>query len=107
MDGGGFHSDGAEGEKSLLMCPVAEEAFVFRGEKRTDHGCCVVCQFLRGSLGKNLPASCSCFRAQLDQPVGMGENLGVMIHQHHRVAVCHQIVHHTGKSLQIGGMKPD
>ena len=37
------------------------------------------------------------FRPHLDHPVGLFQDLGVVVHQNDRVAIGHEVVHHTGQ----------
>ena len=62
-------------------------------------------QFLHGALGNDLSAAGPGLRTHLHDPVRLGENLGVVVHQQHRIAIRHQIVHHGGQPVDVGGMQ--
>ena len=47
------------------------------------------------------------FRPHLDHPVGLFQDLGVVVHQNDRVAVGHEVVHHTGQTHDVRRMQAD
>ncbi len=64
------------------------------GEERPDLGGRVAGHRLRGPLGDHLAALGAGLRPHLDEPVRLFQNLGVVVHQQHRVPVGHQVLHH-------------
>ena len=76
-------------------------------EERADHRPGVARQIPHSALRDHAAAVRSGARPHLDDPIGMAQHLRVMIHQHHGIAIGHQIVHHTHQSLQIVRMQAD
>ena len=54
-----------------------------------------------------MAALCAGFRPHFNDPVGFLQNLCIMIDQNDGVPIGNQIVHHTGKPHNIGGMQTD
>ena len=54
-----------------------------------------------------MPAARACLRAHFNQPVCLGKHLGVVVHQQHRISVCHKVPHYPGQALQVRGVKPN
>lgn len=52
------------------------------------------------------PPSRPAFGAHLDDPIGLSQDVDVMIDEKDRVAVRHQVVHHGLEPLDVGGMEP-
>ena len=42
-----------------------------------------------------------------DHPVGFGQNLRVVIHQHHGISVSDQVIHHTAKANDVRRVQAD
>ena len=59
------------------------------------------------SAGDDLASLCAGVRTHLDDPVGLPEDLSVMVHQKDGVAVPDQIVHDAGEPRDVGRMKAD
>ena len=81
--------------------PLAHAHLLLSGEIRP---------YLRMRIRLNLPyAACgnhaaallSGLRAELDHIVGMPEHLRIVVHEHHRVAVVHEVIHHPQKPLEV------
>ena len=75
------------------------------GQERTDTGGFVFLDLRNRPLSDDFPAVRSGLGPHLHYPVRLGENLHVMIHQDHRVAVADQIVHHRLQADDVGGVK--
>ena len=45
--------------------------------------------------------------AEFDHIVGMAQHLRVVVHEHHRVAVVHEVVHHAQQTLEVRGVHAD
>ena len=58
--------------------------------------------FRNSPLGNHISAVRPRLRSHLNNPVRFGKNLSIMIHQHDRVAVGNQVVHHSGQPDNIG-----
>ena len=58
-------------------------------------------QFLDRPLGDHLPSAGSGLRPHFHQMIGMEQHLGIVIHQHHRIAVSDQIIHNPCQSNDI------
>ena len=63
--------------------------------------------FRDSPLGHHPPAVGPCLGTHLDQPIRLGQNLSIVVHQNYRVSICHQIAHHAGQSHDVGGMQAD
>ena len=59
------------------------------------------------SFGNDATALAARLRAHLDDPIGLSQDVDVMIDEKDRVAVRHQVVHHGLEPLDVGGMEPD
>ena len=80
------------------------QALLFR-QIGTDQRMGRMLQFLDRPLGDHLPSAGSGLRPHFHQMIGMEQHLGIVIHQHHRIAVSDQIIHDPGQSLQVIGME--
>ena len=103
MDGPRGHPDDAEVEEILPPGSRFQAAF----QERTDPGGRVGFQLPDRPLRDDVPALRPCPGDKFDHPVRVGQDLGVMVHLHHRVAVGDQVVHHARESFQIGRMQAD
>ena len=81
--------------------------FQERFQKRPDHGTRILGKRLRTSLRDHPAAVGSGSRPHFDDPVRLRENLRIVIHQHHRISVGNQILHHASQPHNIGGMQTD
>ena len=107
MDGPGGQVDAAIGEELAGGEGRTHHRPGPAGEEGADHGGGVVLQSFHCPLGDDLPAPGSGLGAHLHDPVGVGEDLGVVIHQQDRVAVGYQVVHDPGKAHDVGGVEAD
>ena len=95
----------------------AEERFPFRlfpwplrtaaRQERPNLGSRVLKDLRDCALGNHAPASCPCLRAHLDDPVGFGQKLRVVIDEYNGVPVRHEIAHHACQPGQVGGVQAD
>ncbi len=76
-------------------------------KERPDHRLLIFLQIFDCPLRDHAAAAGTRLRPHLDHPVGMPQNAGIVIDQHHRVAVRYQIIHHAGQPLDIGRMQAD
>ena len=58
-------------------------------------------------LGDHLSPVRPCPGSKLNEPVRLGEDLGIVVHQQHRIPVRQQVPHHTDEACQVGGVKAD
>ena len=107
MDGKRLQRDGPKIKHFVLSRALAEHLLRFAGEERSDAALFVRDHFRDRSLCDDRAAVRSGFRSHLDDPVGYAEDLGVVIHQDHRVPVLHQIIHDRDETVDIGGVQPD
>ena len=106
VDGISRKPDAPLGEKLLrravcgggVPCPAQKGAYL---------GCRVRGQVGHRPLCNDAPAACARLGAHLNQPIGFRQHLGIMVNQHHRVAVRNQIVHHAVQPHDVGGVQPD
>ena len=77
------------------------------GKKRTDLGSRILFNRRNVALCNDMTALCAGLRSHFDDPVGLLQNLCIMIDQNDGVSICDEIVHHTGKPHNIGGMQTD
>ena len=64
-------------------------------------------KLFRTSLRDHPAAGSSGSRPHFDDPVRLCKNLRIVIHQHHRISIGNQILHHAGQPHDIGGMQTD
>ena len=107
VDGAGGKVNGSQGKEFLGRCTGALLHACLSGEKGADLGERIIPQLSGRPAGYDAASILAGTRSHLDDPVGFGQNLGVVVHQYHRVSVGNQIVHDAGQSLYIGGMKTD
>ena len=77
------------------VCLLSYRLLGLPGEERSDHGNGIPGEFRYGSLCDHFTAVGAGSGTHLDDPVCLGEDLGVMVNQQDGIAVRDQIVHHT------------
>ena len=77
-----------------------------RAQKGSDHRLGVLLNFGHSALSDDVTTARTGFGAHLDDPIGLGQHLGVVIHQYHRVTVLDQIVHDAGQAHDVGRCRP-
>ena len=107
VDRRGGQMDHAVGKHRFGISARAQAGIRFAGQERPDLGGRVVLDSGNRALGKDVPALGSRLRPHLHDPIRLFQDLGIVIHQNHRVAVGDQIVHHTSQPHNVGGMQPD
>ena len=77
------------------------------GEKWADHGLFIFKNLFYRSFCDHMSAVSAGARTHLNDPVGFRENLGIVVHKDHGVAVRDQIPHDSGQSHDVGGVQTD
>ena len=106
VDGPGGKDDGAfckQGVRGNSRPPHVR----LPGQERPDLGPGVLLDVGHRPFGDDLPAAGAGLGAHLHQPVGLLEDLGVVVHQQHRVAVRHKVLHDAGQPHDVGRVQPD
>ena len=93
-------------KRSLFPSPAGSAAAAGR-RKRPDHRLGALLNFGHSALSDDVTTARTGFGAHLDDPIGLGQHLGVVIHQYHRVTVLDQIVHDAGQSHDVGRVQAD
>ena len=75
------------------------------GQEGADLGCFILRNLRYCPLGHHPPAVGASLRPHLNEPVGLGQNLGVVVHQEHRIAVRHQVVHDSSQPNNVRGVQ--
>ena len=106
--------DAAGGEMDPSLCEhlprpgtPAQLCLSFSGEERPDLGLRLCLQISYRPFGNDMSTLSSRFRPHLDHPVGLFQDLGVVVHQNDRVAIGHEVVHHTGQAHDVRRMQAD
>ena len=115
VDGAGMHGYRAHVEHlslrhlgaHTLRRTLRRLGFNLPREERADYRPGIACQVAHSALRNHTAAVRSGARPHLDDPIGMAQHLRVMVHQHHGIAIGHQIVHHAHQPLQVVGMQTD
>ena len=76
-------------------------------EERAYLGGLVVLNIFNSALRHNFTAVGSCPRAHFHNPIGVPEDLSVVVDKHDRVAVGNEVVHYAGEPRYIGRMQAD
>ena len=79
----------------------------FRGEEWPDAGRTVADDVLNSALGDDFSAFRAGIGTEFDEPVGLLQDLRVVIDEQHGVAVGHEVVHHAVESHDVGGVQSD
>ena len=95
-------SNRAAGSAGRRTCTAA-----FPERKGPDLGGGVLPQGRHRPLGHHPAAVGAGPGAHLYDPVRVGEDLGVVVHQQHRVPVRHQVIHDPGEAHDVGGVEAD
>ncbi len=82
----------------------AQLCLSFSGEERPDLGLRLCLQISYRPFGNDMSTLSSRFRPHLDHPVGLFQDLGVVVHQNDRVAVGHEVAHHAGQAHDVRRM---
>mgnify|MGYP000361576676 FL=1 len=77
------------------------------GKEGPDAGGWALGHLLHSALRQDGAAVFTGTGAHLNEPVGIPQDLGVVIHQHDGVAVRDQVVHHAPQALDVGGVQAD
>ena len=95
------------GENVVLCHSERSEGISSLSQERPDPRRRIPANIGHRSLCNDVSALRSRLRAQLDDPVRMGKDLRVVVHQDDGVAVGHEVIHHARKPLQIRRMQAD
>ena len=106
VQGAGGQMDRPRGKKLFLRRLRAHDSG-FPGKKGPDAGRRILRDLGNRPLRDDPAARCPGPRPHLDDPVGLLQNLRVVIHQQDGVPVRHQIVHHAGESHNVGRVQTD
>ncbi len=85
----------------------ADSCFILIGKERSDDRVRILRNVFDTSLGNHRPAICSGSFSHLNHPVGMLQNLCVMVDNDNGVPVRPKIVHHASQALEIIGVQAD
>ena len=100
-----FQMNDAFLKHGFLLHARTDSRLILIGKIRPDDGFRIFRNSLNPSLGNNLPTVRASALSHLDHPIGMLQNLRIMIDEDDRVAVRLQIIHDTGQPLEIIRMK--
>ena len=89
------------------LFPAGRQRGGRRAQKGSDHRLGVLLNFWHSALSDDVTTARTGFGAHLDDPIGLGQHLGVVIHQYHRVTVLDQIVHDAGQAHDVGRVQAD
>ena len=95
MDAVGGKVDSAVLEKLAFGCFLSRDALLSR-QKRANLRVFVYLNVVCCALRDDMAAFCAGFRAHFNEPIGLAQNLRVMVDEQNGVAVVDEIVHHTG-----------
>ena len=109
----GKRLDGMDAVRLHADRPVGKQRFPLRllsrcllpGEVSADHGSRIVLNIIHCPFRNDRAAFCSGLGPHLDEPIGLLQDLYVVIHKQHGVAIPDQIVHDTVQADNIGGMQ--
>ena len=81
--------------------------YLFAGKISADNGGAVLFNLLDSTFGDDRASLRPCFRAHLDEPVRLFQNLGVVIHQKNGVPVSHKVVHNPAQADNVSRVQAD
>ena len=102
-----LHMNRSPGEQLFLSDPWAHSHGRFSGKIRADHRLRIPLQIFHRALRNHRSAGCAGVGPHFDHPVRVRQDLRVMVHKDHCIAVRRQVVHDAGQSLEIVGMQAD
>ena len=106
MDAVGGKVNSAVLEKLAFGCFLSRDALLSR-QKRANLRVFVYLNVICCALRDDMAAFCTGFRAHFNEPVGLAQNLRVMVYQNNRIAIRYKIVHNTCKSDNIRWVQTD
>ena len=94
-------------EQFVLFGALAQLCFSLAGEERPNLRIWVFFDHWDVPLGDDMAAFGARLGAHFDDPVGLLQDLCIVIDENHGVAVSHQIVHHAGQAHDIRRVQTD
>ena len=107
VDGACGHLDGSQVKELVFLRFLPDLHRGFSREEGADFGGLILGNLVNGALGDDMPALFSGFRAHFDEPVGVFQDLRVVIHQDDGVAVGDQVPHNAPETFNIRGVQAD
>ena len=102
-----LHVNRSPGEQLFPPDPGAHSHGGLTGQIRANHRLRIFLQIFHRSLRDHRSAGRAGVGSHFDHPVRMRQDLRVVVHEDHRIAVRRQVVHDAGQSLEIVGMQAD
>lgn len=92
--------------KSSLSGAFCREDALLSRQKRANLRVFVYLNVVCCALRDDMAAFCTGFRAHFNEPIGLAQNLRVVIDEQNGVAVVDEIVHHAGEADDVRRCKP-
>ena len=105
MDFTCFQMNRAFGKHSVPVCNRTYSCFVLVTQIGADYRCGIISDIAYCALTNHRSAIGTGTLSHLNHPVSMFQNLGVMIDDDNRIAVCLQVIHDAEQSFEIEGMQ--